>query len=218
MADPAVRRQVVEASSVDDEVVRAAQLGCGEGESVTAEEADIDASLASPVVALFDGHGGDVDRIHLEAARGEEQGIAARPAAQVQGPTGSDQALVEIGGQVLVGLRHEERDGLRPVGIEAIPESLPSPVAKRPASDSDANSPSRGRVRPRQCVRSGPLGVPFPWSAIIGAGEGILSSTGVSRRREWVAAGSGQDPEAGLFQGPGEAVGRSACRRCNVAA
>ena len=109
VADAAVRRQMVEAAGVVDQVVRAVQAGAGEGEGVTAVEADLGSRLPGAFLGPGDGRRVEVDGVHLEAQRGEVQRVAARPAAQVEGAARRDQPAVEVRDQVLVRLRHEER-------------------------------------------------------------------------------------------------------------
>jgi two-component system response regulator DesR len=117
VADAPVRGQVVEAAGVHDQVVRSRQFGGGEGEGVTAEPADLAARLPRPPHGLR----GQVDRVHREAPRRQVAGVAAVPAAEVEGAARADESAVEGGDQVLVRLVHEERHRAGTVGVEAVP-------------------------------------------------------------------------------------------------
>ena len=123
MADPAVRRQMVEAARVMDQPVRAAQAVRREREHITAQKTDIQARRPGPLLGQGERGGGQIDGVHLEAALGEQQRVAAEPAAEVQRPPSRDEPPVQIGHEVLVRLRREERHGSVPVRIEIVPPS-----------------------------------------------------------------------------------------------
>jgi hypothetical protein len=77
VADAAVRWQVVEAAGIVDQVVRAAQVGRGEGEGIAAMKVDLGAGIAGAVLGPGDGRWGKVHGVHRESRRGEVHGVAA---------------------------------------------------------------------------------------------------------------------------------------------
>jgi hypothetical protein len=96
VADAAVRRQMVETAGVVDQVVRAAEFGADDGEGVTTAEPDLGSCLPGAVLGPGDGRRGEVDGIHLEAQRGEVECVSAWAAAQVEGATRRNQAVVKV--------------------------------------------------------------------------------------------------------------------------
>ncbi len=85
VADPAVRRQVVEAPRVVDQVVRAGEAGRVGGEGVAQVEADRGAGRAGAFAGPVEGGRRQVDGVDPVPLGGQEQGVAAGSAAQVEG-------------------------------------------------------------------------------------------------------------------------------------
>lgn len=166
VADAAVRGQVVEASRVNNQVVGAGQFRADGLECVAADEADVDSNLVSPVLRPRESRRGEVDGIHLESPRREEQGVSAWTATEVQGSARGDQVLVEAGGQAFVGLGHEEGDGPRTVGVEDVPKGRT--VTRGPLAVLTGEQP----VQERENILDGAHGpvhpAPFQQSASVG--------------------------------------------------
>lgn len=122
VAEAPVRRKMVEAARVVDQVVQAAQHRPGQRERVTAVETHRRPGLAGPLLGPGDGGGGEVDGVHGEPPRGQVPRVAPRTAPEVEDPAArGDHAPVEPLHEVLVRLVHEERHRPGPVRVERVP-------------------------------------------------------------------------------------------------